>query len=369
MKGRTAVLRKPFGTFEIETHPVPDPREDGIVLKVEYTGVCGTDLHIYKGDERGQQFPAVLGHEVAGRIVALGRNRKTDALGRALKEGDRIVPVPSVACGKCYYCRCLGQPVLCSQMGAYGGAVAGDDYFCGGFAEYMHLGLPGSPVFKINLDARIAVLTEPLSMGMHSAEVGKVGPGDTVVVLGSGAIGLASILASRLAGASSIVAVDLDNPARLKIAETIGAGVIYRRDQCEPERIIEGVKQASVHGLGADVVINATGMPASTVNEGLKLLRNGGTYVDVGSFSDTGASTLSFSSEVLRRGIKLLCVPDTGDRYFVKAAAALESGITRFETLVSHQFSLEKISDVFHHLAHKEPLDGRQPVKVLMQPG
>ena len=368
MKGRAAVLYKPYGAFEIEVHPVPDPGDDGIVLKVEYTGICGTDLHIYKGDERGQQFPAVLGHEVVGRVAALGRSRKTDSLGRALKEGDRIVPGPSVACGRCYFCRCLGQPVLCSQMGAYGSAVVGGDYFLGGFAEYMHLGLLGSPVYKVNLEPRVAVLMEPLTMGIHSAEVGKVSIGDTVVVLGTGAIGLTSVLASRLAGASSVIAVDLDNPARLKIAQLVGAGRIYRRDQFELEQIVDGVRQASVHGLGADVVINATGMPAATVNEGLKLLRNGGTYVDVGSFSDTGASTLNFSSEVLRRGIKLFCVPDTGDRYFAKAVAVLENGGIDFEALVSHQFGLDKISDVFRPLAHKESLDGRQPVKVLLDP-
>jgi threonine dehydrogenase-like Zn-dependent dehydrogenase len=205
-------------------------------------------------------------------------------------------------------------------------------------------------------------------MGIHSAEVGKVGIGDTVVVLGTGSIGLASIFASRLAGASAVIAVDLDNPERLKVAQLVGARKIYRRDQCELEQIVDGVRKISVHGLGADVVINATGMPAATVNDGLKLLRNGGTYVDVGSFSDTGASTLNFSSEVLRKGIKLHCVPDTGDRYFVKAVAVLENGDTHFEALVSHQFGLEKISDVFHQLTRKEPLDGRQPVKVLLDP-
>lgn len=368
MRGRVAVLGKPHGPIEIQTHTVPDPKGDGIVLKVEYTGICGTDIHIYNNDERGQQFPAVLGHEVTGRIVSLGKDRKTDSLGKTIKEGDRIVIVPSVACGKCYFCRCLGKPVLCSQMGSYGGAVAGGEFFCGGFADYMHLGLPGSPVFKVELDPKIAVLTEPLTMGIHTAEVGDVSIGDTVVVLGVGTIGLASVLASRLAGASAIYAVDIGNSERLRIAQILGAEKGFLRDKCDFNEILDTVRQSSAHGLGADIVINSTGMPANTLNEGLKLLRNGGTYVDVGSFSDTGASTLNFSSEVLRRGIRLLCVPDTGDRYFVKAIAALVGEGNKFHTAVSHEYGLTDLAEILPKLANKEALDGRQPVKVLINP-
>jgi len=369
MKGRTAVLEKPYGPFKMETHSVSEPDGDGIVMRVEYAGICGTDIHFYKGDETDLKFPLILGHEVVGVVAALGRNRKIDSLGRRIKEGDRIVPNPVVVCGNCYFCRCLGKTALCSQMGGYGGEIIDDNYFSGGFAEYMHLSLRGSPVYRVDLESQIAVLIEPLAMGMHAAEVGNISIGDTVVVLGTGAIGLASIAAAKLSGATTLIAVGSRNLDRLEAARQVGAGSVYQSTCSTIEQILNDVKQLSVHGLGADVVINATGLPSKTVNDGLKLLRNGGTYVDVGSFCDSGASTINFSSEVLRKGINIFSVPDNGDRFFIKAIAALESDRVNFDTLVSHRYGLERISEIFQKIVNKEPLDdGRQPVKVLLSP-
>ena len=371
IRGRSLVLRSAFGPFEIKECTVPEPAPGTLLLKVELAGICGTDLHIYRGEEGEEIFPIVLGHEVAGRITALGKGVTTDFLGRKVHEGDLVVPAPNVVCGKCFFCRCLGSPILCQRMKSYGllsGSSESVLCFSGGYGEYLYLSMADSSFFKIAAKPEVAVLAEPLTMGIHTAEVGNIQIGDTVVVQGAGAIGLACVLAAKLSGATSTVCIDVDNSERVETASLLGADTTFLTSSTDFHERLALIREQSIHGLGADAVINATGCPTKTVNEGIAYLRNGGRYVDVGSWPDIGDSHINFCREVLRKGIKVLSVPDNADKYFVQAVAVLEKADTNFDKVVSHRFPLGRASDVFRALVGQEPLDGRRPVKVVLGP-
>ncbi len=283
--GKAAVLLGPGKGFEIQEFEVPAPEPEGIVVKVAMGGICGSDLHIWRGDS--PLFAAmagnVAGHEMTGRVHSLGTNIKTDSLGRPLKEGDRVAYSYFYPCKRCYQCN-KGEFATCpNKLLTMGPSPVSK--FSGAYGEYYYL-KPGGWVFKVPDDVTDEMAT-PVNCALSQVTYGlqKAGMryGDTVVIQGAGGLGLNAIAVAKEMGADAVIAID-GIPARLKLAKRFGADETVDISELQnPMERIAKVKQLTGN-RGADIVVEVVGVPA-VVTEGLQMLRDGGTYLEIGNIS------------------------------------------------------------------------------------
>src|SRR5919107_3561380 len=227
---RAVVLSEFNALLNLETVQVPEPGPGAVVARVDLAGVCGTDVHLHHG-QLPIPLPLVLGHEGVGRVWRLGEGVATDFSGNPLRDGDAIAWSSNIPCGKCYWCVVAGQRTLCETRKVYGVNQRFDEFprLSGGWAEAIYL-QPGSAIFRLpdNLSAE-----EMIALGcagptaIHGViDVAGISAGDTVVVQGSGPVGIASAMYAHLAGASRVILVG--GPAgRLRLAREIGVGDVH----------------------------------------------------------------------------------------------------------------------------------------------
>lgn len=266
MPNRTAYMtarRK----IEIRDDQMPSPGPDEVLVKLEYIGICGSDIHYYEHGKIGDfvvEGDFILGHECAGTIQQVGSNV------HHLKVGDRVALEPGATCGQCEYCK-SGRYNLCPDV-----KFLATPPYHGCLSDYI--AYPASLAFKLpdQVSTREGALVEPLAVGLHAAGQGKVKLGDTVVILGTGAIGLMTILACKAFGATEIIAVDIIDK-RLEFASKLGAthviNAMRNNVQDEVARL--------TGGKGARVVFETAGSE-KTVQETPYLVERGGTIVLVG---------------------------------------------------------------------------------------
>ena len=258
------------GEIGFKDLPIPEPKGDQALIKIGSVGICGSDVHYYKHGRIGSfvvKEPLILGHESAGEVVDIGRNVKR------LKIGDRVAIEPGVPCRKCFYCR-RGNYNLCSDMVFYGTPPVD-----GTFREYITH--PSDFVYPLpnTMGFDEGAMLEPLSVGIYASQLAAVHPGDSVVVLGAGPIGLVTLQAAKTAGAS--IAIVSDNfDQRLTYAKKLGANCVLNAKRVN---VVEEIL-ALTHGFGADVVFDAAGSEETT-RATITLARKGGSVVWIGMAS------------------------------------------------------------------------------------
>ena len=285
MKNTEAILVTP-GTMKIQDAPMPEPKDDEVLLKVEYVGICGSDIH---GFESGPFIPPKdpnqkigLGHECGGTVVGVGSKVKK------IKVGDRVNIEPGIPCGKCKFCL-SGHYNICPDVDF----LATQPNYRGALTNYITH--PESLTYKLpdNMDTMEGALVEPAAVGMHAAMEADVKPGKKIVILGAGCIGLMTLQACRVMGATEIVVVDmiekrLDMAKKLGAMETINGG---KEDTVARAKEILG-------DLGADIVFETAGARA-TAAQTTKLVMRGGRIMIVGTVpGDTPVNFLSINREV-----------------------------------------------------------------------
>lgn len=327
MVNRAAVLTE-LGKFEFREVPMPKADPDGIVLKLEAVGVCGSDVHYYKHGRISDfvvQFPFILGHECAGTVVEVGSNV------RHLKVGDRAALEPGVPCGKCEMCR-TGHYNLCPDV-----KFLATPPYDGCLMNYISF--PAAYAYKLpdNVSAVEGALVEPLTIGINAALTGGVKLGDNVLVLGSGCIGLVTLLAARAYGAAKVMVSDVI-PLRLQTAEKLGAIAIDSGKEDLPKRVLE-----LTDGRGADVVIDCAGF-SQTVTAGIRAARQGARMVIVGMGAERydGIPNDAFTvKELTLTGIF---------RYknlYATSIRAIESGSIDIKGIVSNLYKFEDVAEAF----------------------
>ena len=349
-KARVAMLVAP-GKVELQEYAIPAVGDDEMLIKVEGCGICGTDGHEYKRDPFGL-CPTVLGHEGSGTIVKLGKNITSDFTGKPLAVGDQIVTC-IIPCGECNACRNTpARTNMCEKSGIYGLNPDDDIHFNGYFAEYM-LVKKGSTVFKVNgmtLDQRM--LVEPAAVAVHAVERAKL-TGllrfDTqVLVQGCGPIGLMVMAVLRTLGIENIIAVD-GNDARLEFAKRFGATHTFNFTKYASfDEMLEGIK-AVTNGLGAEFVVQCTGVAVAAHNA-WKMVRRGGGLCEVGFFMDGGDCNINPHYDLCNKEIAVVGswvytpqdYPITFD--FLKRAKGIGLPV---EELVTHHFKLDDIDEAF----------------------
>ncbi|MFJ1806400.1 MULTISPECIES: zinc-binding dehydrogenase [unclassified Streptomyces] len=300
-----AVVLAEFGEpLELRKLPVPAAPEGGLIVAARYGGVCGTDLHLQQGHLE-VPTPLVLGHEGLGTVHEIGTRAGTDVHGTRLRVGDQVMWASSIACGTCVPCRIHREPTLCEQRRTYGvnRPVDQEPGLSGSWAEYIAL-RPGTTVVKLpdGVDpvAAMAFACAGPTMVHALFERRPVRLGETVVVQGSGPVGLAAAALAQLSGAGRVIIAGGPG-ARLEAAAAAGIGdhhvnVVETADQ---EAALAEVT-ALTGGRGADLVIEATGVPGA-VGQGLRLARRGGSYLVVGQYTDSGDTTVNPHQIVYRQ--------------------------------------------------------------------
>jgi threonine dehydrogenase-like Zn-dependent dehydrogenase len=260
-----ALTFHPPGDIRFET--VADPTleaDDDAIMRVERAGICGSDLHVVHGRERGLDPGSVMGHEFVGRVIATGA-----AVAR-VASGDRVVAPFTTCCGACFYCR-HGLSARCSKGRLFGWVENGVG-LQGGQAEYVRVPMADSTLLPVpdDLPAEAAVLlADVLPTGWNCARLGEVGPGSTAVVIGCGPVGLMAVAAAAELGAERVFAVD-------SVAERLAAAV---RFGAIPLRLgVDDIGHAvrdATEGRGADAVLEAVGSPEAA-RLAIDLVRPGG---------------------------------------------------------------------------------------------
>jgi len=255
------------GIGDIRCEEAPDPRlehERDAIVRVEFAGLCGSDLHVYHGREEGIDRGTVMGHEFVGRVLEAG------AAVRGLAAGDRVACPFTTNCGACYYCS-RGLSARCVS-GRLFGWVRGGVGLHGGQAPFVRVPLADTTLFRLPDDVDLPealLLCDVLPTGDHCAAMAEVGAGRTVAVLGCGPVGLMAILAARERGAERIHALD-SIAERLARAGALGASPVDLR-RIDPIAVIH----ADTDGRGADAVLEAVGSPQAA-RMAFDLVRPGG---------------------------------------------------------------------------------------------
>jgi len=266
-----ALLLKDYKELEVTEFPVPEIGPDDILVQVRACGICGSDIHGYDGSSGRRIPPLVMGHEAAGVVSAVGSGVTE------FSEGDRVTFDSTVSCGHCWFCR-RGQINLCDNRMVLG-VSCGEYRRHGAFAEYV--AVPKHICYRLPQDLKFehAAMIEAVSVAVHAANRTPVTLGDTAVVVGSGMIGLLALQAIRLAGASKVIAVDLDQ-GRLDTALELGADVGLKADAVDvPEEV-----RRLTGGRGADVVLEVVGA-TPTIATAVDSTRKGGAITLVGNLA------------------------------------------------------------------------------------
>ncbi|MEV5493984.1 alcohol dehydrogenase catalytic domain-containing protein [Nonomuraea fuscirosea] len=370
---RAAIVTSVAGDVQIRSYDLPAPGPGEFVLEVELCGMCGTDAHIYRGRLASVRFPALLGHEIVGRVAALGDGLTADHAGRLVRIGDRVGVFPALSCGRCYECTVRGRPGNCpDRRPSYGFASPADrpPYLTGGFATHLYASNAGTVFYRTDLPPATAVLQEPLSVALHGVERAGLRIGSTVVVQGVGAIGLMAVLAARTAGAARIVAVG-GPAARLELAAALGADETVDLGRVpDPARRGRAIRDALGDDRGADAVIGTAGSPESFA-EGVGLVADGGVLAELGNFTDRGAIPFNPYADLLKRDLTITGVygagPDMQRRYHT-ALTILERGGAPFDRVVSHRLPLSRTRQALEALGGGYSVDGRDVVKLAIDP-
>jgi threonine dehydrogenase-like Zn-dependent dehydrogenase len=365
-KVKAAVLVQP-GKLEIQEFPVPEPAEGAILVRPLMSGICGTDKHGYKGEavqyagtprEIRGPYPAVPGHENVAMVVALrplrGEKESRDFYGKKLEEGDRVVISPDIVCGHCYWCRHSYGYTWCDNIRSYGHLDASvPPHLFGGWSELMYVE-PGSHVFKLDREVSdpIAVLAEPMAV-TYSLDIAKghsalpqqgFSSGDTAVVFGVGPLGICHLIKAKLLGAAKLMAID-KSAYRLEMCKKYGATDLLNVDQTTAAERTEAVLQLT-GGRGADLVIECTGVP-STLIEGIEMLRQGGTFVEVGHFVDVGEVKINPHRHLCAKNIRLIGQMNLAYTGMMPSIELMQANRDRFDfdAIVTHRYHFTKSLD------------------------
>lgn len=320
--------------MELREIPMPQPKPKEVLIKIEYVGICGSDSHYYEFGSIGSFIVTgdfILGHECAGTVIGLGEGVTHLAV------GDRVALEPGITCGQCHYCK-SGKYNLCPDV-----EFLATPPYDGCLMQYMTF--PENMCFKLpeNVSTKEGALVEPLAVGMHAANQGAVGVGDSVVILGAGCIGLMTLLAAKAHGAGKVMVTDVLEK-RLAVAKKLGADIVVNaaeQDVIELARTLNG-------GEGPDVVFETAGSD-KTVAQAPYLVRRGGRIVLVGlagkdiipfDFSQIMAKEASIESVFRYRNI------------YPAAIAAIAAGKIDVSGIVSHEFDFLNTPEAFDFASH-----------------
>lgn len=319
---KSIVCEKPW-QLKMKERDLPEVKPGEALIRVRRVGICGTDLHAFKGEQPYFNYPRVLGHEISGEVAQVGENSY------ALKQGDFVAIIPYLECGKCIACK-KGKTNCCIRLNLFG--VQWD----GGMSEYL-----SAPVDhlikseKLNLDQ--LAMAECLSIGAHAVSRGKIEKGEFALVVGAGPIGMAIIQSAKEAGAK-VMALDIVE-ARLK----------FCKDKLKADYVIHGEKdpakeiESITNGDYPTLVFDATGNTKS-MEKSFNLVAHGGRYVLV---SLVQGNITFFDPDFHRRELSLLSSRNATRHDMEHIVRSLEAGKMDATSFITHRAPLDQVIGQF----------------------
>jgi L-iditol 2-dehydrogenase len=338
-----AIVLKSPGNMALEEVDAPQSGGgNGVLIRVTHTGVCGTDLEIFRG-RIPVQHPLIMGHEIAGTVADPGRSSD-------LRSGDRVVIDPMVSCGTCFHCR-IGQTNLCTN-----GALLGRDSN-GGFAEYV--AVPAGNVFRLpeSIPNSIAPLLQVTATCVHSQHLATIFPGESVVVLGLGVTGQLQAQLSKARGASPVIGISRGSFKR-ELAKRLGTDMALEAGESAVDRV-----RAETGGRGADLVIESTGR-IDLLADAIKMTRIGGRLLLFGIYMAEEARLPFY--DLYFKELSLICARAARGEDFDTSIRLVERGVLRLEPLVTHVLPLAEIQRAIE--MNGTPMDRRLKVIVDHEP-
>ncbi|MDF2571386.1 MAG: Alcohol dehydrogenase zinc-binding domain protein [Sporomusa sp.] len=335
--------------------------EGEVVIRMEAAGVCGSDVHMWEGNDPRIPLPTVLGHEGVGTIVQLC-GKRTTVMGEELNIGDRVIWNRGVTCGHCSFCVNKREPSLCPHRWTYGINVnCQDGRVRGCYTDELVL-TKDTDIFIVPKTIDPAVLVTAGCSGAtiaHAFELGRPEQGDTVLIQGPGPLGIYSVAFAKAAGAKEIIVIG-GTEDRLEMARAFGATITLNRNQLTEKQRKDAVL-AATNGLGADVAIEAAGQPGA-VSEGIGLVRNGGAYLMAGFGDPNGSVTLDCFHDIARKNIRIQGVWVSDTKHTYQALNLVLGNPDLFAKLVSHRLPLEQANEALELMAKK------QATKIVLMP-
>lgn len=318
--------------------PTPQPGPGEVLVQVEACGVCGSDLHMFRGHHPILKPPIVMGHEFAGHVAGVGEGVS------GVTRGQRVIVFPGIACGECRNCR-AGRVNQCEGWKVVGGHVPG------GLAEYAKV--PATCLIPLadDLDWAAGALVEVVAVGVHAVERGRVAAGEVVAVFGAGPIGLVVAQVAQAQGAEVLIAEPA--PTRRQFAQSLGLTAL------EPA-VLSDVVARRFGRDGVHAAFDCVGRQ-EVIDQGLSLVGRGGRMILVGILS----GNFAFSGQLVQRGERdLIGVQAYVPANFARAAELIRSGQVAVRPMITHQFSLEEAAHAFGVAGGGDPT----AVKVLIRP-
>jgi L-iditol 2-dehydrogenase len=318
-----AVMPAPRVPVELREFAEPALEPGSALLRTLYSEVCGTDVHLWHGRLAGVPYPIIPGHVSVG-VAGKVRGAMTASDGTPVREGDRLVFFDvHRTCGRCRACTIARTPTRCEQRRVYGITDSAAEGLFGGWSEAIYLE-PGVTVSRLP-DAVPAETYVGAGCGLitavHIMDRAALTLGDTVLVQGTGAVGLSAIALARLAGATRVIAIGA--PAdRLDLARAMGADVTIDVAHTDEARRLEMIRDLT-GGPGVDVAIEAAGS-ARAVEEAPNLIRDGGRYVIAGHYTNAGPSTINVHEQINRKHLEIRGCWGSEVGHFVRGLRILE---------------------------------------------
>lgn len=319
-KKMLAAVFEEEGKLSLKEVPVPEIKgSDDVLLQVEAASICGTDIHILEVPPRHPANKGViLGHEYTGRIVKL-----SDGV-TAFKEGDRVVVDPNITCGSCTYCK-MGIPNMCERMTTLG------IFINGGFARYNVAPARALHLIPSDLPAEEAVFAEPLSCVVNATQKLKAQPGESIVVLGAGPIGLLFTQMFKVSGAGKIIVSEVSE-CRGKYAKEAGATRVVNPLKEDLEKV---VKEETV--IGSDIVVDAVG---TLFKQSINIVRRGGKIL---LFGQNYKARAEIAQNDITRGELVILGSYIAKFTFPLTIKIIESKILNLRKFITHRISLKDI--------------------------
>lgn len=361
---RAVVMTGPDQPLELRQFEQPVIEPGAVLLRTLGSEVCGTDVHLWHGQLAGVPYPIIPGHVSVGEIAATG-GPVADVDGRLLAAGDVVTFLDVYgSCGRCWYCTVAKASTRCPERKVYGITLGANDGLLGGWGEYIYL-RPGVHIISLPPELPWETFIAAgcgLPTALHAVQLAEIQFGDTVLVQGSGPVGLSAAILAQLRGAGKLIVVG--GPAlRLAMANELGADAVIDISTLGEAARLEAVRDLT-NGRGADVTIEATGV-AAAVPEGMRMTRDAGRYVVVGQYTDAGNITFNPHRDLNRKHLDVRGCWGSDVSHVYRAVQVLRRYHTRFPwaAFVSGRYTLEQAQQALEDVATQ------RVVKALIVPG
>lgn len=345
--------QKPLVRREVE---IPSLTQGQVLVRLAASGVCGSDLHMFKGEDPRLRLPMILGHEGVGIIVELKGEKRT-VNGEVLHEGDTIIWNRGVSCGECFSCQVLKEPSLCSRRVVPGINCSSNEapFLNGCYADYTILS-EKTDIFKVSTMIDPAVLVAASCSGAtaaHGFALSRPEPGDTVAVIGPGPLGLFAVAFAKSYGATQVI-LSGGSEQRLAMGREFGATTVLNRNRQTAEARMEQIMDLTA-GRGVDLVVEASGSVAG-LREAIGIARMGGTVLSIGMSQPAGVFPFDGYHDLTRRNLRLqgVWVSDTAHVY--RAMRMVMEKPELFAKLVTHRFPLSRVNEALQTMERKEAI-------------